>query len=68
MPNWCENKLTIRGKNGVLGCLDVIKGEPDVDGPRHIDFQRIVPMPAILVGTRRWQHDRHGAGVAWRRH
>ncbi len=51
MPNWCENKLTIRGKNGVLGCLAAIKGEPDEDGPRHIDFQKIVPMPAILLGT-----------------
>jgi len=48
MPNWCENKLTISGRAGVLACLEAIKGEPDEDGPRHIDFQRIVPMPAIL--------------------
>ena len=51
MPNWCENELKIRGRHNVLVCLEAIKGEPDEDGPRYIDFQRIVPMPAILEGT-----------------
>jgi hypothetical protein len=51
MPNWCENELTIRGKGGVLACLEAIRGEPDEDGPRHVDFQKIVPMPAVLEGT-----------------
>jgi hypothetical protein len=50
MPNWCEDELTIRGKSGVLACLDAIKGESDTDGPRYIDFEKIVPMPAILLG------------------
>ncbi len=31
MPNWCENELTIRGRSGVLACLEAIKGEPDED-------------------------------------
>ena len=51
MPNWCNNKLTIRGTSGVLECLEAIKGEPNEDGPVYIDFQRIVPMPAILDQT-----------------
>jgi hypothetical protein len=39
------------GRSGVLACLEAIKGEPDEDGPCYIDFQKIVPMPAILEGT-----------------
>lgn len=51
MPNWCENELTIRGSSGVLACLEAIRGEPDEDGPCHLDFRKIVPMPEILKGT-----------------
>lgn len=51
MPNWCENELTIQGGSGVLACLDAIQGDAGEKGPCHIDFQRIVPMPAILEGT-----------------
>jgi len=62
MSNCCENELTITGNCGVLACLAAIKGEPDEDGPRHIDFQKILPMPAILARTeceitRRLQND-----------
>ena len=52
MPNWCENRLIIRAKSGVSTCLEAIRGKTDEHGPRHIDFQKIVPMPAILIGTR----------------
>ena len=51
MPNWCENELTIQGKSGVLACLRAIRGNAGEETPRHIDFQKIVPMPAILDGT-----------------
>ena len=52
MPNYCENELIIKGRGGVFACLEAIRGEPDEDGsPRYIDFQKIVPMPAILEGT-----------------
>ena len=32
-------------------CLEAIRGETDEHGRRHIDFQKIAPMPAILIGT-----------------
>ena len=51
MPNWCGNELTIQGKTGVLACLEAIEGDCDTEGPRYLDFQRIVPMPAILEAT-----------------
>ena len=51
MPNWCENRLIIRAESGVFTCLEAIRGETDEHGRRHIDFQKIVPMPAILTGT-----------------
>ncbi len=51
MPNLLTNVLEISGEAGVLACLDAIKGEPNKDGPRHIDFRRIVPMPPILAKT-----------------
>jgi len=51
MPNWCENELTIQGKSGVRTCLQAIQGDVEDGVPRYIDFQRIVPMPAILEGT-----------------
>ncbi len=53
MPNWCENELTIRSKQGgVLECLVAIRGEPDDEGNASlIDFNRIVPMPKVLEDT-----------------
>jgi hypothetical protein len=51
MPNWCENELVVRGKAGVLAYLAAIEGQADEDGRHHIDFQKILPMPAILEGT-----------------
>ncbi len=49
MPNYCDNELIIKGSSGVLACVEAIKGEPDDDGrARYVDFQKIVPMPAIL--------------------
>ena len=51
MPNWCDCELTLRGKN-VKQCVESVQGEPtqDDDGYR-LDFNKIVPMPAILEGT-----------------
>lgn len=53
MPNWCDNELTIRGKQGgVLDCLAAIRGAPDAEGNvLLIDFNRIAPMPKILEDT-----------------
>jgi hypothetical protein len=55
MPNWCENRLTIKGPN-VKQVLDAIKGT-DADGtPLLFDFEQVVPMPEALrevdAGTR----------------
>jgi hypothetical protein len=59
MPNWCVNKLTIRGKKAdVEACLLAIRGESTKDltphdaesGPKYpaLDFNKIVPMPGTL--------------------
>ncbi len=51
MPNWCECELTLKGKN-VKECVEAIQGEPDKDDEGYnLDFNKIVPMPAILKGT-----------------
>jgi hypothetical protein len=45
MPNHCYNQLQIAGP-GIRQFLDAIK-----NGDAAIDFNRIVPMPEILIGT-----------------
>ena len=53
MSFWINNKLTIKGNStAIQKMLTEIAGEPDKDGnPRHIDFNKIVPMPQILENT-----------------
>jgi hypothetical protein len=51
MPNWCDCELSLRGKN-VKECVEAIQGEPGKDDDGYkLDFNKIVPMPAILEGT-----------------
>jgi hypothetical protein len=58
MPNWCENELTIRGRAGVLACLEAIRSDSDQGESLVIDFQKIVPMPAVLQETgRHWAEE-----------
>jgi hypothetical protein len=48
MPNWVTNKVVITGKaETITKIIEFIKGED-----RPIDFDKIVPMPAELHGTR----------------
>lgn len=50
MPNHCENILTISGKQEEIErCRTFIKGEEE---DQFIDFNKIIPMPKELVGTR----------------
>lgn len=50
MPNHCENILTISGnKEEIERCRAFIKGEGEDE---FIDFNKIIPMPKELIGTR----------------
>lgn len=61
MPDWCANVLAIRGRKGVLACLDAIKGDAVEEGDiTVIDFQKIVPMPAILETVEQGSRCDHG--------
>jgi len=53
MPNHVTNKLHITGKEeSIIAFLDSIKGKRFDDGsPCFIDFNRITPMPEVLLET-----------------
>lgn len=55
MPNWTTNLLTITGESGAIRqCLDAIKGDApadEKDKTSDIDFEKIIPMPAIVRNT-----------------
>ena len=56
---FCECELSLKGKN-VKDCVEAIQGEPtNLDNGYRLDFDKIVPMPAILKGTLpSWTNDR----------
>lgn len=55
MPNWVECELEIKGKNGVLVCMNSI-GNAD----QPIDFDKIIPMPESLNGNHSCSEEFYG--------
>jgi hypothetical protein len=55
VPNWCSNDLYIYGK-GRQQIAEAIAGENGV-----IDFDKIIPMPAILKGTTKGSEESEAA-------
>ena len=47
MPNWCSNKMVIRGgKEDIQAVLDFISPDPSKD---EFDFEKVIPVPPALT-------------------
>ena len=54
MPNWCDNRLAVRGRpKEVMGLVQLLEGEDP------LDFERLLPMPKEIREGR----DYHAPGV-----
>jgi hypothetical protein len=51
MPNHVRNRLIIQADESLVAkILDHLRGEPEEDGsPRHIDFNKIIPLPEAMM-------------------
>lgn len=47
MPNWCENKLTVRGTKEALNKFLTECFSVDSYGDKYLDFNKIIPEPLV---------------------